>query len=266
MTTTLPETAWIETGRQAVELAGKTLREATGQMRDTRRIEEQGRETKIVADEMLHHTITTALAPAGLPVYSEEGNTASPKHNEWCWVVDPLDGTANFQRGFSLCAVSIALCQGNHPITGFIYDLHTRQAIWGGAGVTHLPQLQAANTTTLDRAILCTGIPARLAWSDENTRIFSNMFREFYKIRMLGSAVQALLHVAMGKADVYFERNIMFWDVAAAWAIAEAAGIAIHTRPGTRAGSLQVLAATPTLLPICRKILFPQTEPQHEAT
>jgi len=254
-----PDPAWIQVGMQAVEQAGNVLNEATTRMRDTRRIEEQGRETKIVADEMLHHLITATLTPTGLPVYSEEGNTQSPAPGEWCWVIDPLDGSANFQRGFSLCAVSIALCHGMQPCTGFIYDLHNQSVIQGGAGIPRMPQLQCAATTSLDRAILCTGIPARLAWSEANTRVFSNMFRSFYKVRMLGSAVQALLHVAMGKADVYFESNIMFWDVAAAWALAQAAGIAIETRPGTRAGSLELLAAPPTLMPLCQPLLMPET-------
>lgn len=251
-----PDAHWIQAGNSAIYKAGAILEQADQAMRATQRIEEKGRETKILADEKLHHEITAILTPTGLPIYSEEGNTECPAPNQWAWVIDPLDGSANFQRGFSLCASSIALCYGMQPITGFLYDLHTRSIIQGGQGTTHDARLQCSATTSLDRAILCTGIPARLAWSDENTRIFSSMFRSFYKIRMLGSAVQALLHVATGKADVYFEQNIMFWDVAAAWAVAEAAGIKILATSGTREGSLKLLAAPPVLLPHCEKTLL----------
>ncbi|MFU8779724.1 MAG: inositol monophosphatase family protein [Kiritimatiellia bacterium] len=253
-----PQTAWIKAGIEAVQQARDILQTATDRMRDTDRIEEQGRETKIIADQILHETIAETLSQTGLPVRSEEGDTACPAHKEWCWVIDPLDGSANFQRGFSLCATSIALCYGMQPVTGFVYDLHTREIITGGAGVSPATTLRCASTATLDRAILCTGIPARLQWSPENTALFSTMFQNFYKIRMLGSAVQALLHVATGKADVYFERNIMFWDVAAAWAIAETTGIQITTRPGTRPASLQLLAAPPALMPLCTPMLMPE--------
>ncbi len=255
-----PDRQWIQAGMDAAKKAGTILENANDNMRDTRRMEEHGRETKIWADEMLHQELTTTLALTHLPVYSEEGDTRSPQQDEWCWVIDPLDGSANFQRGFSLCASSIALCHGMHPIAGFIYDAHTRTVIAGGQTIEHEAQLQCANTATLNRAILCTGIPARLQWSQDNVQLFSNMFRSFYKIRMLGSAVQALLHVAMGKADVYFEQNIMFWDVAGAWAIAQAAGAQIISKPGTRAGSLAVLAATDALLPQAQTVL--QIEPK----
>ena len=259
MSITIPDPTWIHAGTAATQRAGTILANASQQMRDTQRIEEQGRETKIRADEILHEEITDALTPTGLPVFSEEGNISSPDPDQWCWVIDPLDGSANFQRGFSLCASSIALCYGMQPISGFIYDLHTRAMIQGGAGIPHAEELRCSTTKTLDRAILCTGIPARLQWSNENTERFSNMFRAFYKIRMLGSAVQALLHVATGKADVYFEQNIMFWDVAAAWAIAETAGIQILSCPGTRSGSLQVLAAPKDVIPHCRPLLLPES-------
>ncbi len=259
MSITIPDPTWIQAGTKAAQRAGTILANASHQMRNTQRIEEQGRETKIMADEILHREITEALTPTGLPIFSEEGNTSSPHPAQWSWVIDPLDGSANFQRGFSLCASSIALCHGMQPVTGFLYDLHTQSIVQGGAGITPAAELKCSTINTLDRAILCTGIPARLEWSDENTQRFSNMFRSFYKIRMLGSAVQALLHVATGKADVYFEQNIMFWDVAAAWAVAEAAGIQIRSCPGTRSGSLQVMAAPPALLSHCHPLLFPET-------
>ncbi len=257
MSTLSPKPEWLEAGMQAAQMSRTLLTESNSSMRQTQRIEERGRETKILADEKLHDCIVSALQPTGLPIYSEEGDTTHPQKDTWCWVIDPLDGSANFQRGFSLCASSIALCYGMQPQAGFVYDLHTKTIVSGGIGIPRAKELQGAAPATLDRAILCTGIPARLEWSDQNTRIFSTMFRSFYKIRMLGSAVQALLHVACGKADVYYERNIMFWDVAAAWAIAEAAGIQIYVTSGSRPGSLQVLAAAPELLETCRELFFP---------
>ena len=259
MSNETPDGSWIEAGTKAIQQARHLLDNANKDMRHTERIEEQGRETKIQADQKLHNTIASILETTGLPVYSEEGNTASPANDTWCWVIDPLDGSANYQRGLTLCASSIALCQGMQPQTGFIYDLHQSSVIIGGAGVVPQPKWQCADTKSLDRAILCTGIPARLQWSEENTRRFGDMFRTFYKIRMLGSVVQALLHVASGRADAYYERNIMFWDVAAAWAIAKTAGVILEARPGTRAGSLEILATTPALLPMCRQRLLQET-------
>jgi len=61
-------------------------------------------------------------------------------------------------------------------------------------------------------------------FSEENMRAFAQRVYGWKKIRMLGTATMALVYVAYGKAETYMETSVMFWDVAAAIAIAKSAG------------------------------------------
>ncbi len=258
--------AWLHAGRLAADDAGKALLGFADAMRRTCRTEERGRETKIAADAALHESISAALAPTGIPVFSEEGCTTPPDTEQWCWIIDPLDGSANFQRGISLCAVSIALCQGTSPRAGFVFDLHTQRLVCGGSltGFPSDPILQCSKTQSVDRAMICTGIPARLQNNPQSLAAFSSIFDQFFKVRMLGSAVQALLHLATGKTDAYYESNIMFWDVVAGLAIAQAAGCPYACLPGSRAGSFRILATNPAIFDACHALLM--TAPSPHAT
>ncbi len=243
---TIPQD-WLQAGRDAADKAGTALLGYSADMRRTSYSEEQGRERKIAADAAVHAIIHERLSVTGLPVRSEEGDTAPPPDGEWGWIVDPLDGSANFQRGLSLCAVSIALCQGICPKAGFIFDLHTRELVCAGSvpGMPAPAALQCSTTTRIDHAMICTGIPARLQLNPQAQEDFFAIFGAFFKIRMLGAAVQSLLHLATGKTDAYYESNIMFWDVMAGQALAEAAGCRTCCQPGTRTGSLRLLVTAP---------------------
>lgn len=55
-------------------------------------------------------------------------------------------------------------------------------------------------------------------------RRFIQVCNRFKKPRALGSAAISLAWVACGRLDAYAENDIMLWDVAAGWALVEAAG------------------------------------------
>jgi myo-inositol-1(or 4)-monophosphatase len=65
---------------------------------------------------------------------------------------------------------------------------------------------------------------------------------------MIGSAAASLAAVARGAADVYTERNIMLWDVAAGLAIVEGAGGDFRCTPGTIPHALDVVAGNASLV------------------
>lgn len=190
---------------------------------------EHPREIKAIADTALEKDILQALAPTGLPILSEEaGYIPSPRPSGRWFIVDPLDGTFNFVKGLGPSAVSIALWEDQKPIFGVIYSLMERELVWGGAGMGAYSdgrRLSVSDTSSQSHASICTGFPVRFdVTSDEAMQDFWRRVRPYAKVRMLGSAAVSLLHVARGSADVYWERDIMLWDVAAGLAIVEGAG------------------------------------------
>src|SRR3954470_12858139 len=57
-----------------------------------------------------------------------------PVTAQFCWVLDPIDGTNNFALGIPHCAISLALCENGEPVYGVVYDLSRRTLMHGGPG------------------------------------------------------------------------------------------------------------------------------------
>lgn len=170
------------------------------------------------------------------------------------WIVDPLDGTANFVRGFPHWAVSIARTNGGllgALEAGVVWDpvkrdLFTAEA---GAGAFRNGQrLSVPPRPGLDGCALATGFPFRQrAKIGVYLRIFREVFLKTRSIRRAGSAALDLAYVAAGIFDGFFEFGLSPWDTAAgALLITEAGGVVTDFDGGpswrTRGN---VLAGTP---------------------
>ena len=186
------------------------------------------KEMKSSVDKLLEKIILDSLRPTGLPILSEEvGEIAGFDNNGLRWIVDPLDGTVNYMRGLASCAVSIALWCGDVPVFGVIGEYPSCSLAWGGqlfgAYIEDIP-IHVSAIIEKSQAIICTGFPSRFEFCDVSASIFLSKVFLYSKVRMLGAASLSLLQVARGAADVYFEDQIMLWDVAAGLAIIQGAG------------------------------------------
>ena len=190
---------------------------------------ENPKEMKAEADNLIEHQILSKLMPLGLPVLSEEsGYLPNSNKSDFYFIVDPLDGTYNFVKGLGPCGISIAFWEGSRPIFGVIYDLVKKQLIYGGADLGSFcegSKIHVSDTKSKSKASICTGFPVRFDLTNNNAvKDFFEMVSPYAKVRMLGSAAISLVNVGCGISDVYSERGIMLWDVAAGIAIVEGAG------------------------------------------
>jgi myo-inositol-1(or 4)-monophosphatase len=183
------------------------------------------------------------------------------------WIVDPLDGTANFIRGFPHWAVSIARTKGGLGgalEVGVVWDpvkedLFTASA--GGGAFRNGARLRMPSREGLDGTALATGFPFRQQGKiDLYLTIFREAFLGARSIRRAGSAALDLAYTAAGIFDGFFEFGLSPWDTAAgALLIAEAGGVVTdfdgggswRTRGNVLAGSSGVHAA---LLDLVRRI------------
>ncbi|MGN0884534.1 MAG: inositol monophosphatase family protein [Candidatus Spyradosoma sp.] len=197
-------------------------------------------DVKLAADVNSERLVRERLAATGLPLFGEElgGDPAlydSP--GTLYWVVDPLDGTFNYQRGQPLTCVSIGLMRGNEPVLGVIYNFNADELFSGivGEGVfLNGEKIVPAWATELSQACLMTGFPALADKSPEALAPFIAEVGKFKKIRMIGTAALAVAYVASGRADVYDERGTNLWDVAAGMALVLAAGGFVRLTPTGR--------------------------------
>lgn len=188
-----------------------------------------GREVKVKADRLVEEMILDNLhAGSSFPVLSEErGWQDGIISDDYLWVVDPLDGSFNYLHNIPVCAVSIALYQGQNPILGVIYDFNRHELFSGVVAIgawlnkrsIHVSEIQESA-----RGVLYTGFPTAKDFSDAHSVTFMRFARQWRKVRMIGSAAIALAYVACGRAEYYHERNTHFWDVAAGLALVVAAG------------------------------------------
>jgi myo-inositol-1(or 4)-monophosphatase len=172
-----------------------------------------------------------------IPVHGEEegGERAAVG-----WLVDPLDGTANFLHAFPVVGVSVALVVDGAPVVGVVHAPILDEMYWataGGGAWRDGTQLHVS-ARAVEAAICATGFPFRKKRErlDEYFPVFERALRTFEDLRRAGSASLDLAWSAAGVFDGYFEQALAPWDVAAgALLVREAGGIVTDWRGDDRA-------------------------------
>ena len=144
------------------------------------------------------------------------------------WIVDPLDGTTNFAHGLPHFCVSIGLVIDDMPTLGVIYDPTKNFLFTGIVGhgcFLNSKPIQVSDTDKIERALLATGFPYdRRTNPNNNTDRASHILKHCQGLRRAGAAALDLAYVAAGWIDGYWEDKLHPWDVAAGYALVNAAG------------------------------------------
>ena len=181
-------------------------------------------EADVVAETLIKEIIEDE---SNIPILAEESGKSSENLGDIFWVIDPLDGTANYSRNIPICCVSIALIKNLIPVIGVIYDFNNNDLYIGSSeqeAMLNDKKIIVSQTLKHQDGILVTGLPNATDYSDEAMLEMVKDFQGWRKVRMIGSAAMASAYVASGKADVYKELGTYLWDVAAGAAIVNAAG------------------------------------------
>jgi myo-inositol-1(or 4)-monophosphatase len=149
-------------------------------------------------------------------------------HNETIWIIDPLDGTANFLHGFPHYCVSIGVMVRGRIEHGVIYDplrdeLFT--ASRGAGAQLNDRRLRVTKQKTLAGSLISTGFPFKYhEHFPAYLATFNAVFPEVSDLRRGGSAALDLAYVAAGRVDAYWELGLQKWDLAAGVLLIEEAG------------------------------------------
>ncbi|WFE96574.1 inositol monophosphatase family protein [Micromonospora sp. WMMD987] len=172
------------------------------------------------------------------------------------WVLDPIDGTANFVRGLPLCAVSLGLLHDDEAVLGVIEApfLGNRYAATRGDGATVDGRpIRASGTTRLSDAIVAIGDYAVGADAAARNRprlaLTARLAEAVQRVRMVGSAALDLAWLAEGRIDATLTLCNYPWDMTAGTAIAREAGAVVLDHDGSahHPGSSVTLGITPGL-------------------
>jgi len=201
-------------------------------------------------DGAVEHHIRARIA-ATFPHDGFLGEETGGTPGDIAWVVDPIDGTANFARAIPHFCISIAFVANGQVQLGAILNPATDELYFArkGKGATRNGQpLQVAPTTDL------TATSFELGWSNRvplarYIAAQTALFEAGSNVRRSGSGAMALAYVADGRTDGYAELHMNSWDcLAGLLLVREAGGV---TGPFLSLGGLMdgapVLAASPAV-------------------
>jgi myo-inositol-1(or 4)-monophosphatase len=201
----------------------------------------------------------------GTGFLGEEGGLTGPATESGLqWVLDPVDGTANFVRGLPLCAISLGLLAGDRAIGGVVSLPRLGLRYWGsegGGAFRNGEPIGPSTTSRLDSAIVAVGDfavgPDAQARNVRRLAVLAALAPRLQRVRMLGAAVVDLVWVADGRLDACVMLSNKPWDTAAGVAIARAAGAEVTDVDGREhsAASVTTVASTPAVAAALRAVV-----------
>jgi myo-inositol-1(or 4)-monophosphatase len=165
-------------------------------------------------------------------VAEEGGNHRSS--SDYCWYVDPLDGTTNYAHGYPIYAVSLGLAYRGEVIAGVVYDPthnHMYSAERGAGAYLNNQRLHVSPTEKLSESLVATGFPPFGTNLDLNIQFYFHFTELSHGIRRAGSAALDLCNVAAGRFEGFWELKLNPWD--------KAAGTLLVTEAGGRVTDVQ---------------------------
>lgn len=169
------------------------------------------------------------------------------------WILDPIDGTSNFLRGFPYWCLSAGLVVDGEALLGVIYDPCNDEMfsahIGGGATLNGAP-MRISETSEVGRAVFGLGFSFKSDVAG-HAGLITDILSAGGAYRMPGAGALTLAHLAAGRIDGFWEAQIYPWDVAAGIALVREAGgfLTPYGRDSDWSGAHPLLALSPALVP-----------------
>jgi myo-inositol-1(or 4)-monophosphatase len=217
---------------ETAEAAGKKLlsefRKHDPNMRAT------DKEAKSIGDLMADAIVKKAIRKR-FPEHSlltEETGWVRKGESDYVWIVDPLDGTGNFENHNPFFAVSIALWHKGKPLVGVMEApaLGERYVAVAGQGAYRQDlwrkkkfpaKVSKVSETASSYWVFCQGGEKR---RERTVSIFDQAYPQTKEFRKIGSAAIELAWVGTGRSDGYATTSISLWDIAAGMVFVKEAG------------------------------------------
>ena len=147
--------------------------------------------------------------------------------SDYCWYVDPLDGTTNYAHGFPVYCVTLGLAYRGEVVAGVVYD-PTRDEMYtaerGAGAYLNGQPLHVSPTENLSESLVATGFPPFATNHDLNVLFYFRFTELSHGIRRAGSAALDLCCVAAGRFEGFWELKLNPWDKAAGTLMVTEAG------------------------------------------
>ncbi len=225
---------FMDVCNEAARSGGQVLRDLRGRVHPREKApKDLVTEADLASQEAIRQVLAEAFPDHGF--LGEEGpadsfSTVAGKgkgETDFCWVVDPLDGTLNYVRELPNYCVSVALRKGPEVICGTVYDPILDECFSAAAGqgatLNGVP-IHSGTCTRVDQALIAASLPVDIPRGSSEVCRFIEVMHCAQSIRRLGSAALSLCYLATGRLDAYWAMCVKVWDVAAGQLIVREAG------------------------------------------
>ena len=195
----------------------------------------------------------------------ESGRVEGESGDEYCWIIDPLDGTTNFLHGLPHWCISIALESKGEISHGLVYDPVKDEMFTAekgqGAFFQRRRRLRVSGRRDLAMSAIGTGAPlsaVKAGKGDKFIKEYESVQNLGASMRRFGAAALDLSYVAAGRLDGFWERDLKAWDVAAGMLLIKEAGGFVSDIDDDRKNPRQtgnIMAANEQLFTGLKKVL-----------
>lgn len=184
-------------------------------------------------------------------ILAEEGGLKTGS-SRFTWIIDPLDGTANYAADLAASCVSIAAVEDDQTVLGVVYNPFRDELFVAerGQGATLNGQpIEVAKTEKLEKALVCFDLGYNEEKAVRQLKEATFFRPRVRSMRILGSSVLALVNVAVGRFDLFYHQSLSPWDLAAGLLILQESGAVTTDRSGGPAhySKPSVIAANPQI-------------------
>ena len=242
----------LEVARKAAEIGGEILLQAFGKLHQKQialkgvgdYVTEIDRESERAIIDIIKEKFPDHV------IHAEESGKEN-RESSYRWLIDPLDGTANYVQGIPIFGISIALMKENETLMGLVSYPERDEMFWalkGGGAFLNGREIHVSAKSDMSRVMLASGFPWRSKnYLDSYLASFKELFRSVAGVRRMGSAAIDLAYTACGRFDGFWEMKLKPWDISAGILLVEEAGGVVTDFKGEKgyAESGNVVAGNP---------------------
>lgn len=219
----------VSLGREMVDASGRMLQDLLG----TAQVDVKGPFDLVTKADVAVESYVTGRLREVYPTHqlvAEEAADATkqPTLAEYCWVLDPLDGTVNFAFGVPFYCVSLALLHRGSPVLGWVLDPVRNELFFAQRGQPPMLNDRLLTVSEGHREVLpigmSTGLLERCTVDAQGQGLLLALIQRFGKLRIFGSQALHLCYVAAGRLRAAVNMEAKLWDDAAGALVVESGG------------------------------------------
>lgn len=205
------------------------------------------------------------LLPEAVFVGEEEEH--HPRFSQgYAFVIDPIDGTTNFMKGYCISCISVGLLKDGRPFMAVVYNPYLKEMFYGrrgkGAFCNGKP-IHVSEHELSDGLVIFGTSPYYEELARQSFDLAYVLLQRCIDVRRSGSAAIDLCNIACGRAELFFELRLSPWDFAAAALLVEEAGGCIQSTRGEPLsfdGKTGVVAGNQSAVAVWKEVLAGQEE------